>query len=93
MPDFHGTSAHYLLSIIRFHWFFWEPTMPRAWITLGTRYQVEFNKASKILDYQRSAESTFLGINAERNEHLEHLEEHCKMEEQLFSLSTIHNSS
>lgn len=63
--------------------------MPSAWTTLGTRYQVDFNKAFKILDYRRSAESTLLGINAERNEPLEHLEEHCKME----SLGNIHNSS
>lgn len=66
--------------------------MPSAWTALGTRLQVNFNKASKNLGYQRSAESTLLGINAERNEALEHLEEHCKMKE-LFSLSTIHNSS
>lgn len=67
--------------------------MPSAWTTLGISYKLEFFKASKILYYQRSTESTLLGINVERNEPLEHLEEQCKMEEQLFSLRTIHNSS
>lgn len=47
--------------------------MPSAWTALGTSHQVDFNKASKILGYQRSAESTLFGINAERNEALEHL--------------------
>lgn len=58
--------------------------MPSVWTTLGTRYQVKFNIAPKILGSQRTAQSTLLGINVERNEPLEQLEEERKMEEQFF---------
>lgn len=65
--------------------------MPSVWTILGTRYQEKFNIAPKILRSQRTAQSTLLGIDVERNEPLEHLEEQCKMEEQFFSLRTIHH--